>query len=93
MTVPVPLAEELLFRAYLFALLEPRYGTRATILCSSALFTLIHITGGTDPIDIAPLLLLGLILASLYARTRNLAAPITCHAANNLLACLVLLHG
>ena len=56
---------------------------------SALLFALVHIVGGT-PLAVAQVFLLGLVLASVYVRTRSLATTIGLHGAFNLASVLAL---
>jgi len=83
--VVAPLAEELLFRGFLYAALRRYAGPLGAISVSAAIFALLH----DYPLGLPPLFLLGFLLAYLYERTGSLAAPIAAHAANNLYSMLV----
>lgn len=71
-----PIVEELFFRGALVS-----YGHPAvSCLLSSLVFGLFHGEGWLQAF------FLGLILSWFYVLTRNIAVPIVCHSANNLLA-------
>ncbi len=84
-----PLAEELFFRGAVLNAWEREYGTNRAVLGSATLFALVHIAGGT-PLAVAEVFLLGLVLASVYVRTRSLATTIGLHGAFNLASVLAI---
>jgi len=83
-----PLCEELCFRGLAFAA-TARFAARmgwaavpvATVV-SALLFTLIHF----EPVRIGVLLVIGLVLSVLRARTGRLGAPVIAHGVNNAVA-------
>jgi hypothetical protein len=79
-------AEELLFRAILFRLLEEMFGTAVAVAISSALFALAHAANpGATAVTLSALAIgLGALLALSYAATRNLWFPIGLHMGWNL---------
>lgn len=78
-------AEELLFRATIFRLLEEMFGSFVGILGSAALFGLAHgANPGATPFTISALSIeLGAMLALAYILARNIWFPIAIHAAWN----------
>lgn len=72
--------EELTFRGVVFNCLRREYSLKGTMLWSSALFTLVHLTPHNFPISFV----LGMVLSLLYVRTGSLAVPISAHLAYNL---------
>lgn len=72
-----PIVEEVLFRGFLLARWQAKYGTKRAILFSSVLFGLLHF----DPIGA---LLFSVVLSLMALRTGSLLGPIIAHAANNL---------
>jgi len=83
--VVAPVAEEILFRGFLYATLRRSLGPLAAIVLSSAIFSLLH-----SQLTAAPsLFVIGFLLAYLYERTGSLVASISAHAANNLYSLLV----
>lgn len=88
-----PLCEELCFRGLAFAA-TARYAAKmgwaavpvATIV-SAVLFTLIHF----EPVRIGVLLVIGLVLSILRARTGRLGASVVAHGVNNAVAVIELL--
>lgn len=87
--VAAPIAEELFFRGFVFNAWEREYGTRSALIGAALLFGLAHVPGGT-PLAVVIVLLLGVLLTSVYAWTRNLATTIGIHAAFNLASVLAL---
>lgn len=88
--VLAPVVEEVAFRRALYAGLSPRLGVWPAALVSAAAFGVIHLDlllgGITGVVSVLLLVVLGVVLALLYERTGNLAAPITAHAAFNAVA-------
>lgn len=78
------LAEELLFRGFLFGWLSARWGTSVGLIGSSCLFGVIHLELAQG----VAAAVLGLYLGGIRLRTGSVHAPILCHAANNSLAVL-----
>ncbi|MGQ0606946.1 MAG: lysostaphin resistance A-like protein [Chloroflexota bacterium] len=74
-----PIAEEVFFRGVVFNAWMREGGPRWAFIGSSAVFAVIHIS----VVAVLPIFLLGLALAWIYRRTRNLLAPIAMHAMVN----------
>lgn len=84
-TVMAPVAEELLFRGYVYRALRNGTGIWVAALLSGAIFGGIHL--GSSPVGfIVPLCILGTGLALLYQWTGSLYAPVALHAFNNSIA-------
>jgi len=79
LVVVAPVAEEIFFRGIAFNAWEREYGTSRAIYGTAALFAIIH----GSVFALAPIFLLGLVLALLYRRTRSLPATIALHATFN----------
>ncbi|CAB4876976.1 unannotated protein [freshwater metagenome] len=78
--VGAPIAEELAFRGLLFASLRKRgVGPVATVVLTAVAFSLFHF----EPVRIAVLLTIGLILGAARARSGSLGVSIVAHAVNN----------
>lgn len=74
--VLAPVAEELVFRGVLFPAVATRWGVRAGVIVSSALFAAVHVYLFAIP----PIFVLAVVLARLYARSGTLWLPIAVHA-------------
>jgi membrane protease YdiL (CAAX protease family) len=74
-----PVAEELLFRGVLFPALWHRTSRWTAVWLSSAIFALFH----HSVVGFVPIMVLGGVLALVYARTGSLAAPLGVHIFHN----------
>jgi len=74
-----PLAEELVFRGFIFGMLREGMGASGALLVSSAAFAAFH----WQPEVLVPLFLVGLVLNLIYLRTGCLAYSILFHALFN----------
>lgn len=86
LVVAAPLLEELLFRGVLLESARRRYGDIGAWLLSSLLFALVHL----HPAVAVNALFMGLILGFVYLAAGSLWASVLLHAANNLVAYLLL---
>jgi uncharacterized protein len=77
----IPLAEELLFRRWLFGRMAALGLTRVFLPISVGVFGLIHV--GQSWVKVFTIMMLGGLCAWLYIRTRNVLWPWLAHAANN----------
>jgi len=77
-----PAVEELYFRGLLYPALRRHVGVVWAVILNALVFALPH---WGQPQMLLPLMLLGVLLASLYAYTRSLPAAIFAHALNNAL--------
>lgn len=84
--VGAPLVEELLFRGFLLPPLRRRMGMAATCLLAGGLFGLVHMT---DPLAVAPLVVLGVALSWLRLRTGSIWPGVVVHVGNNAVAMAV----
>jgi len=78
-TFVAPVAEELLFRGYIFRALAVRKGVPVAYVLSAFTFAAFHLL----PAQFLPLFVVGFVLCFAYHRTGNLLADITAHAFNN----------
>ena len=78
--VAAPLGEEIFFRGMLFGGLRSRIGFAGAAAVSSAVFALVHV----QPPLVVLMFFVGFRLAFVYERRRSLVAPISAHAAFNL---------
>jgi membrane protease YdiL (CAAX protease family) len=77
-----PLTEELFFRGFVFGVLREKIGVAAGALATGVVFGLVHVTG--SPIEtVGVLVILGVLLCLLFARTGSLLPCIALHAINN----------
>lgn len=74
-----PVAEELLFRGVLYAVIRRRASALIAMLASGAMFALIH----TNILGFVPIMLLGCLLAYVYERTGSLAGSLAVHMFHN----------
>lgn len=80
--IVAPVAEELLFRGFLYRGLRDRWGIIAGAVVSSVLFALFHLVPGVIP----AIILMGLVFAALYELTDSVWPPILLHGVYNGLA-------
>lgn len=84
--VLAPMIEELIFRVFLFNALTRYVSVTSAIVGSGAIFGLVHALGApaTQLVTVAiPLAVGGMVLAYVYARTRNYWANVTTHGLFN----------
>ncbi|CCW33848.1 predicted membrane-associated, metal-dependent hydrolase [Chthonomonas calidirosea] len=81
-----PIAEETLFRGWLYTTLRNRFGMKHGLVLSSLLFALVHM----DPLAILPIFAIGLVLGIVYEKTRSLWMSMIVHGTNNTIAFLLL---
>lgn len=84
-TVVAPLAEEFLFRGFMFGALRNWRGPWAAAVITGVVFGSIHVLG-TDVEFLPPLMLFGFILCLIRWRTGSLLPCIVLHAINNSIA-------
>ena len=75
----VPLAEEVFFRGYIFRFLSQRVSFTAGLWVSASFFAVIHFNLS----GLLIYLVIGLALAGVYAKARNLLAPVAAHVVHN----------
>jgi len=85
--VLAPIAEEIIFRGYLYGGLRRFFPLRHAIILASALFAAVHLN--TDAFIVVGLI--GALLCYLYERTRSLVPGIVAHAIHNGLVLAVML--
>ncbi len=86
--VIVPIGEEIFFRGFIYGVLRARLRLPLAVGSSALLFAVVHTTW----FHFLPILILGLILAILYERTRTLLPGIVVHSVNNVVALLAVLY-
>lgn len=84
-TVIAPLAEEVLFRGYIFGALRNWRGPWPAALITGIVFGAIH-AGSADAVFLVPLAILGVMLCVVREQTGSLLPCIALHAINNALA-------
>ena len=78
--LPAAFGEELLLRGYIFAVLREAMGTRWTLISTSVVFGLLHLTNpGADAQSIAIVMMAGFFLGSIFLATRSLYAATAAH--------------
>lgn len=77
--VGAPVAEELVFRGYLYAVLKKYFGALASMLFSAILFALVH----AHVPSLLPLFLLACVFTIAYESSGSLLVPMTMHATFN----------
>lgn len=77
--VVAPIAEEIIFRGYIFRVTREYTGFWAGALFSGILFGVIHF----NVLGLPVLAIFGVMLAFIYEKTKSIWAPIACHAAFN----------
>ncbi len=83
-----PVAEELIFRGFVYAALRRYLPPLAAVGLSAIVFGVMHM----NSLALVQIVGIGIVLAVLYERTRSVIPCIVCHAMNNILVfCLMLL--
>lgn len=85
-TVIAPVAEELLFRGYIFTALRGWAGVWGAAALTGLLFGAIHLDPNRPVGFLVPLAVFGFVLCLLYQRTGSLLPCIALHSINNALA-------
>lgn len=87
--IGAPVAEELLFRGFIYTALRERWGLRTALVLTSGLFAAMHL----DPTGLYALLVLpsAVVLTWLREQTGGIAAPMVLHGVINATAVAVLL--
>ena len=89
-----PLVEEVVFRGFIFPVLERRWGPVAAVLLTAGMFTSLHVTqlwGSWMAVSL--ILLVGLVLSLVRALTGALRPAFLLHLAYNATLCLLSLLG
>jgi membrane protease YdiL (CAAX protease family) len=87
--VIAPVAEELAFRGYLYAVIKRYCGAVPALILSGILFALIHL----NLASFFPLLALALVFALAYELSGSLLVPMTMHALFNALSLILIMLG
>lgn len=83
-----PIAEEFIFRGFLFTKLRMRFSMGVAIVCSSLLFSAIHFS-----LSFVTTFLFAIILCIVFYKTKNIVIPIVLHMLNNSLVSIFSLWG
>ncbi|MBI2854728.1 MAG: CPBP family intramembrane metalloprotease [Chloroflexi bacterium] len=89
MLIFVGVGEELLFRGFIQRDLGEAFGWKWGLFGASALFSVMHLTWRSVP-ELFFVFVAGLILGTLYLRTKGLVVPIIAHGVNNVMLVAVL---
>lgn len=84
--VAVPIAEEIFFRGVVYRWLRDKWGALPGAIGSGVIFGLAHL----EPASVVFTVLLGVVLAVVYERSRSLWPPILIHMFNNLFGVVLL---
>jgi membrane protease YdiL (CAAX protease family) len=84
--VVAPIAEELFFRGFIYQALRKWRGVMQAVLISAAVFAIAHF----DPLLIAGIFPLGIVLAYLFERRGSLGATIAAHMSYNLIGFILI---
>lgn len=84
--VCVPVTEELVFRGVFFIGIRCRYSFVTAALLSGIPFALMHGIGPAAPAA----LVTGIVFCYVYEKTGHIAVPVLVHAANNIIAMIVM---
>jgi len=76
-----PLAEELLFRGFIYKFIRTRYSFAVSSIIISIFFSLLH----QAPQNILPLFVISMALCYVYEKTQNILTPIIFHSLHNLI--------
>lgn len=85
-SVIAPIAEEFLFRGYIFTALRGRLGVLRAAAVTGVLFGLIHVDPNRPASFLLPLAVFGFLLCLIYWRTGSLYPCIALHSINNAIA-------
>lgn len=84
--VVAPVAEEFLFRGFMYRAARNRWGRAGGAVIVGLIFGSVHLTDADTAPLIPMLVVLGALACVLYERTGSLAAPIALHVVNNTIA-------
>jgi len=75
-SIAAPVFEEIMFRGFLLPSLTRYLSGKSAIVVSALIFAIAHLSLS----EVLPLMTLGIVLAVVYTRSRNLLAPILLHS-------------
>jgi membrane protease YdiL (CAAX protease family) len=81
-----PLAEEIIYRACFYTALKKRLKVKCAVLISALIFAIVHLSLS----QFIPLLVVGIVLALLFERTKSLLVSIITHGLLNLVSVLLI---
>jgi len=84
-SVIAPIIEEVYFRGFSYQAFKKRWGTKGGLPASATFFALLHL----DPWVLLEVLIIGILLAYAYEKTRSLPLVIIAHILNNTVALLI----
>ena len=85
--IGAPIAEEIIFRGYLYPIAKKYTSRWFAVLFTGVLFGVVHL----NLMGLPTLALIGVVLAILYERTGSLWVPVFCHMAFNAMSMTVML--
>jgi len=83
----IPVAEEIVYRGFVYPVLKQQTGVKAGIVLSSVFFALMHLD--LFPLGFLPIFVMGTALAFLRERSGSLLPPVLFHITYNLLAFII----
>ena len=83
----MPVLEELIFRGILYQALRSKLSIFFSIFISSLIFAVIHI----NLLYIFPIMIIGIVCAYAFEKTKNILIPIVIHVVNNLFTVIIVI--
>ncbi|NQT22555.1 MAG: CPBP family intramembrane metalloprotease [Candidatus Omnitrophica bacterium] len=77
-----PIMEEIFFRGFMYSALKKHIGILWSCLVTALIFSFLH----AHLVGIAPIMVLGILLAYLYEKTGSLVSSVTVHITHNLVS-------
>jgi hypothetical protein len=85
--VGAPFVEELVYRAYIQARLEPITSRTWSVVIAAVWFTIVHL----EPVEFPGLFAFALVLGVCFARTKRIGLPLVAHVAFNVTGLVLVL--
>lgn len=85
--VGAPLVEELVYRTYMQARLEPLTSRTWSVIIAAVWFTIVHL----EPVEFPGLFAFALVLGVCFARTKRIGLPLVAHVAFNVTGLVLVL--
>jgi membrane protease YdiL (CAAX protease family) len=82
-----PFAEEVIFRGIFYKALKEKFSSKTSIILNAFIFALFH----GEVVSFLGLFFLGILLAYLFEKYRNLWVPIGLHFFNNFFSCVIVI--